>query len=148
MEASDGGLFEGDASRCFGGVRSWGGTRAVALRFHCIESWVRRVKQERREQGKTAPATPRRRVPLWAPYRERIEQAIAEHPDMTLQELKEELQTDLSRQTLCTALKKLKLTLKKSIEGRRTSSTRCGREARLAASATSGPRSRAVGFHR
>jgi transposase len=26
------------------------GTRAVALRFGCSESWVRRVKQERREQ--------------------------------------------------------------------------------------------------
>jgi transposase len=89
------------------------GTRVVALRFNCSESWVRRVKQERREQGKTAPATTRRRVPLWAAHRERIEQAIAERPDMTLQELKEELQTDLSRQTLCTALQKLKLTLKK-----------------------------------
>ena len=38
------------------------GTRAVALRFGCSESWVRRVKQERRERGKTAPATTRRRV--------------------------------------------------------------------------------------
>ena len=31
------------------------GTRAVALRFGCSESWVRRVKQERREQGKLPP---------------------------------------------------------------------------------------------
>jgi transposase len=89
------------------------GTRAVALRFGCSESWVRRVKQERREHGKIAPATTRRRVPRWAVYRERIEQIITESPDLTLQELKDELPTDLSRQTLCTALRQLKLTLKK-----------------------------------
>jgi transposase len=89
------------------------GTRAVALRFRCSESWVRRVKQERRELGKTAPLLKRRRVPEWNVYREQIQQLIAQRPDLTLQELKEELQTELSRQTLCVALHKLKLTLKK-----------------------------------
>jgi transposase len=89
------------------------GTRAVALRFNCSESWVRRVKQERREQGKTAPCTTRRRMPAWAPYRDQIERLIAERPDMTLQELKDALGTTLTRQTLCVALRKLKLTLKK-----------------------------------
>jgi hypothetical protein len=34
-----------------------GGTREVALWFGVSESWVRRVKQERREQGKVAPKT-------------------------------------------------------------------------------------------
>jgi transposase len=52
-------------------------------------------------------------VPRWIVHRERIEQIIAESPDITLQELKDELETDLSRQTLCTALRKLQLTLKK-----------------------------------
>jgi transposase len=89
------------------------GTRAVALRFRVSESWVRRVKQERREQGKTAPCTTRNRIPQWAAYRGQIEELIAERPDMTLQELKDALGTSLSRQTLCTALQKLKLTLKK-----------------------------------
>jgi transposase len=89
------------------------GTRAVALRFRCSESWVRRVKQERRELGKTAPLVTRRRVPQWEPYRERIGELIGARPDLTLRELKEALCTDLSRQTLCTALRKLKLTLKK-----------------------------------
>ena len=37
------------------------GTRSVALRFDVSESWVRRVKQERREQGKVAPLSTRRR---------------------------------------------------------------------------------------
>jgi transposase len=89
------------------------GTRAVALRFRCSESWVRRVKQERRELGKTAPLLTRRRIPKWEPYRERMLELVAERPDMTLQELKDELATALSRSTLCTALAKLKLTLKK-----------------------------------
>lgn len=89
------------------------GTRAVAFRFHVSESWVRRIKQVRREQGKTAPCTTRRRVPAWDRYRELIQELIAKQPDMTLQELTVKLKTDLSRSTLCTALKRLKLTLKK-----------------------------------
>jgi transposase len=32
-----------------------GRTRAVAQRFHVSEAWVRRIKQERREQRKAAP---------------------------------------------------------------------------------------------
>ena len=90
-----------------------GGTRAVALQFDVSESWVRRVQQERRELGKTAPLTTCKRTPRWAVYQQDIERLIAEQPDMTLQELKDALGTELSRQTLCTALKKLKLTLKK-----------------------------------
>jgi transposase len=89
------------------------GTRCVALRFQCSESWVRRVKQERRELGKTAPLLTRRRAPQWEPYRERIHELIGAQPDLTLSELKAALATGLSRQTLCTALRKLKLTLKK-----------------------------------
>jgi transposase len=89
------------------------GTRVVALRFQCSESWVRRVKQERRELGKTAPLLTRRRTPLWEAYREQMIELMTGQPDMTLQELKDALQTTLSRQTLCTALRKLKLVLKK-----------------------------------
>ena len=88
-------------------------TRAVALRFNVSESWVRRIKQERRELGKTAPCTTRKRVPEWHPYREQMRKLVDERPDMTLQELKEALATSLSRSTLCVALQKLKLTLKK-----------------------------------
>jgi transposase len=89
------------------------GTRAVALRFACSESWVRRVKQERRERGKLGPATRRKRTPKWLPLKDDIERIVAARPDVTLQELKDELGTDLSRQTLCAALNKLKLTFKK-----------------------------------
>jgi transposase len=100
------------------------GTRAVALRFKCSESWVRRVKQERRELGKTAPLLTRRRTPKWEPLRERMLAIMAQRPDLTLQELKDELETDLSRSTLCVALAKLRLTLKKKSSGPPSKSVR------------------------
>jgi transposase len=89
------------------------GTRAVALRFGVSESWVRRVKQERRETGKVAPSRIRRRTPEWAALTDPIRAAIAEKPDRTLGELKAHLGTGLSIQTLSRALLKLGLTVKK-----------------------------------
>ena len=89
-------------------------TQAVALRFGCSESWVRHVKQVRREQGKIAPCTTRRRTPKWAPLRKQIEEHIAQRPDMTLQELADALRTKVSVPTVFRAAEKLKLPLKKS----------------------------------
>jgi len=94
------------------------GTRAIALKFDCSESWVRRVKQEYREQGKTGPATTRNRIPDWHAEREHIEKFTKKYPDQTLQELKDRLGTTLSRSTLSVALRAMKLTLKKSNSGR------------------------------
>lgn len=101
---------------CDGGL----GTQAVALKFEVSESWVRRVKQERRELGKLGPATKRRRTPTWAAEADRIRAAIARTPDLTLAELQRELETSLSRTTLCRALRALKLSFKKSAARRRT----------------------------
>ena len=89
------------------------GTRAVALRFDVSESWVRRIKQQRRETGRVAPLTTRSRTPKWHAIRDDIRRVVEEQPDLTLAELKEELGTDLSKTTLCVALQKMKLTLKK-----------------------------------
>jgi len=94
---------------CDGGL----GTQAAALKFEVSESWVRRVKQQRRELGKLGPATKRRRTPKWAAEAERICAATEKTPDLTLDELRVELDTTLSRATLCRALRQLKLTLKK-----------------------------------
>lgn len=90
-----------------------GKTRAVAQRFRVSEAWVRRIKQERREQGKTAPCLTRRRTPIWRKEADSIRAVIAQSSDLTLDELKARLQTSLSRTTLCRALQQLKLTLKK-----------------------------------
>ena len=89
------------------------GTKAIAQKFGCSPSWVRRVKQEYREHGKTAPKTTRNRIPNWQPLSEDIVRLTGEYPDLTLAELKERLGTDLSLATLCNALKALRLSFKK-----------------------------------
>ena len=95
-----------------------GGTREVATRFDVSESWVRRIKQERRELGKTAPCLTRNRIPEWAVYSDQIIAIYAARPDTTLKELKEELGTKLSTKTLCIACQKLNLTFKKKSSSR------------------------------
>ena len=100
------------------------GTREVALLFDVSESWVRRVKQERRELGKTAPLLKRNRSSKWAKYSDQIMAIYAARPDTTLAELKEELGTTLSRSTLCIALRKLKLTYKKKSSSRQSKSVK------------------------
>ena len=89
------------------------GTHEAAVRFKVSDSWVRRIKQERRELGKTAPLTKRKRTPLWVAYSGQIRDIFAARPDTTLTELKAELGTELSTKTLCIACQKLKLTFKK-----------------------------------
>ena len=125
-----------------------GTTRIVALNFKVSESWVRRIKQERREHGKIAPLTTRRRIPKWAVFTDRIIAAYQEKPDRTLKELKAHLQTDLSLQTLCCALRRLKLTIKKSDDRFRTRSARRCRETCRMDCQTGGTRPRKTGFHR
>lgn len=116
-----------------------GGTREVATRFDVSESWVRRVKQERRELNKVAPLLTRKRVPVWAPLADRIQEIVARQPDITLRELKEELRTDLALSTLCTALQRLRLTFKKSPHRGGADSPRCRRAARAAATRAAEP---------
>jgi transposase len=117
------------------------GTRVVATRFNVSESWVRRIKQERREQGKLGPLKTKKRTPQWAVHAEQIVELISRTPDLTLGELREKLQTMLSKVTLCRALQHLRLTLKKSTAGRRATASRRGAPARSVACAAVGPRS-------
>ena len=93
------------------------GTRAVALKFGCSESWVRRIKQDRRERGKLAPATTRNRTPAWHAWADWLETKIAARPDAYLRELKAELKAergvDASEGLIARALKGLGVTRKK-----------------------------------
>lgn len=111
-------------------------TREVATYFEVSESWVRRVKQERRELNKIGPCLKRRRVPLWAPLVDQMREAIHQKPDLTLRELKTELRTDLSVQTLCTALKHLRLTVQKKSSSPQSGSGRTSRTAPSTASSS------------
>lgn len=103
-----------------------GGTREVALRFDVSESWVRRIKQERRELGKVAPQTTRNRRKSWEPHAEWILAKIDVQPDIYLRELQaaalEELDWKVSDVTLSRACRELKQTRKKRRSSRRSKS--------------------------
>lgn len=94
-----------------------GGTREVALQFDVSESWVRRIKQERREQGKIAPKSTRNRRKSWEPHAEWILSKLDQQPDIYLRELQaaawEELGWEVSDVTLSRACRALKRTRKK-----------------------------------
>jgi transposase len=94
-----------------------GGTREVALKFDVSESWVRRIKQERREQGKVAPKTTRSRRKTWEPYADWILAQLDARPDIYLRELQAaalaELGWQVSDVTLSRACRALRRTRKK-----------------------------------
>lgn len=93
------------------------GTRSVGLRFDVSESWVRRIKQERREQGKVAPLVTRRRRKVWEPYAEWLLAKLDARPDIYLRELQAAAQAELgwevSDVTLSRACRALRRTRKK-----------------------------------
>jgi transposase len=100
-------------------------TRAVATKYRVSESWVRRLKQRRRESGEIAPRPPRNKVqPAWLPYADRLKELVQEQPDATLVELQERLGAGLSVPTLCRALRALQLTFKKKSSTRRNKTGR------------------------
>lgn len=89
-------------------------TRAVAVKYDVSESWVRRLKQRRREHGEIAPRSSRNGLqPKWLPYAEQLQQLVQEKPDITLRELRDALGQEISIQTLSRALRQLQLTFKK-----------------------------------
>lgn len=94
------------------------GAAAVAAKYRVSESWVRRLKQRRNATGETAPRPCGRRPSSWAPHAERIATALKETPDLTLRELKQQLDLELSLATLWRAVTSLGLTLKKKSKGR------------------------------
>lgn len=67
------------------------GTQAVALRFGVSESWVRRIKQQRRETGQIAPKTAAPRKPNWHAWADWLLKKLADRPDIYLRELQAEL---------------------------------------------------------
>lgn len=93
------------------------GTKQVALQFGVSESWVRRIKQQRRETGQVAPKTARKRRPKWAAWAEWLQAAVAATPDAYLWELQAKLQQergiDASESLMGAACHALKLTRKK-----------------------------------
>ena len=99
-----------------------GATREVATRFRVAESWVRRIKQQRRETGQVAPKTTRNRRPTWEAWADWLQAAVAEMPDVYLRELRARLQQErgieVSENLIGVACQALKLTRKKKRSSR------------------------------
>ena len=95
-------------------------TRAVATKYSVSESWVRRLKQRRRESGELAPRAAAPRQPSWPAYAERLRAAIAATPDATLAELRDRLGLAVALSTLWRAIAALGLSVEKKSSGRRS----------------------------
>jgi transposase len=91
-------------------------TKEVAAKYDVSRSWVRRLKQKRRETGSVTPR-PRsggRSAIIVGTRRERLKQLLAEHPDATLDELHRRLRLNCCRSTVHNTVVALGLSYKKS----------------------------------
>ena len=93
------------------------GTRVVAVRFGVSESWVRRIKQRRRETGQVAPQTTPPQEPKWKDWADWLIARVTDRPDIYLRELQAELKGERGEEvclmTICNACRALELTRKK-----------------------------------
>jgi len=95
-------------------------TRTVATKYSVSESWVRRLKQRRRQTGEIAPRpSTHGPQPSWIDYADRLQEAIRQTPDATLSELPNRLQLTVALSTLWRAVAALGLSVKKKSRGPR-----------------------------
>ena len=96
----------------------------VAVKYRVSGSWVRLLKQRRRETGEVAPRVQRHgRRRMLEPHLHTLAALIAEQPDRTLAELKDALGTPASVATIWRAVAALDVTVKKNGPALRTRST-------------------------
>ena len=87
----------------------------VAAKYRVSGSWVRLLKQRRRETGEVAPRVQRQgRRGMLEPHLHTLAALIAAQPDRTLAELKDALATPASVPTVWRAVRALGLTVKKN----------------------------------
>src|SRR5690349_19692106 len=88
----------------------------IARLFRVSASWIRRLCQRRRETGSTAPRPHGGGRPpkLDAARLRRLRELVERQPDATLAELRGRLAAPVSLMTVCRALRRLRLPLKKS----------------------------------
>ena len=88
----------------------------VAVKYRVSGSWVRLLKQRRRETGEVAPRVQRHgRRRMLEPHLHTLAALIAEQPDRTLAELKDALGTPASLATIWRAVAALDVTVKKTV---------------------------------
>jgi transposase len=96
------------------------GTAELADRFSVSPAWVRRLKQRHRQTGEVGPRVARpTRTRKLATHSARIRELLAATPDLTLAELRAELNVAAALPTLWAAVRGLGYTLKKSRPGGR-----------------------------
>ena len=87
----------------------------VAAKYRVSGSWVRLLKQRRRDTGAVAPRVQRQgRRGLLAPHLHTVADLIAAHPDRTLAARKDALATPARVPTVWRAVRALGLTVKKN----------------------------------
>lgn len=95
-------------------------TRVAATKWRVSESWIRRLKQRRRQTGElSARRRQKFRTPVLEPHYDRIRAFIADQPDLTLQELRARLGLVVSLTALWQTVRRLGLSLKKKSSGPR-----------------------------
>jgi len=111
---------------CDGGL----GTKAVAEKYSVSESWVRRLKQRRREDGSIEPrtATPGP-APALAAHHDRLRALVRDNPGLSAGEYRDRLGARVAVVTVWRALRRLGLTFKKSPPGGRAGPPGRGRAA-------------------
>ena len=102
------------------------GTKATAEKDKVSPSWVRRLKQHRRERGDIVPRTGGgsrgRKID-----RGRLAELVRQQPDATLAELRDRLGVAATAWAVGKALRELKLSYKKSRYGPRSGTARTSR---------------------
>jgi len=96
--------------------RGDGSSRQLAEVFGVSSAWIRKLLRLRRERGSIAAIEYRRgRKPrLTDRHIDRICELLAEEPDLTLEEVRRRLRLPVSVPVLCTTLRRIGFTRKKS----------------------------------
>lgn len=106
------------------------GTHEVSQVLGVSESWIRRLKQRRRDEGRVGvrPSGGRRHGHFDSLRLSRLEEWVRQHPDATLEALRDrvadQMELRCSLMAVCRALKKLGWSLKKNAAGQRARSSR------------------------
>lgn len=85
----------------------------AARKYRVSASWIRRLKLRRRQTNSIAPRVRRRPAPRWAAHASALQSLVEQRPDATLEELRQALGVPISLSSLCRALQRLRLTVKK-----------------------------------
>jgi transposase len=90
------------------------GTKEAAEKYKVSQSWVRKLKQIRRETGQIGPRPQRvSHVTKLDGHVAALEQLVERQPDVTLRELRQQLGVNVGLATIARALARLRLTFKK-----------------------------------